>query len=395
MKKSMKKIFAFALAISTVMTTAVSLGSVAYAENKANIRVETIDVSATEGYTVTEKTGYKPYIVNYYLSNFGMDQTVDEKELALAAVSFNFTVSDNSKIEQTSWTPVARSGKKKAANGQYGDPTVFGDPQIMTYDSDTNKVVFSWYGNQIDPYDWDKEDGNEEKLLVSNIVYVAETSSVTLTYIIANIELCEYDGELDSILKTYTTKDGTAAFSTSSITLGDSKKLVTGITVAANDMTVGDADQALTVTVTPDDATDKSYTLTSSNTDAATIVDGKIHAVAAGTTTIKATANDGSNVSGETTITISAKAEEKPSITIGDRAANSTGTGKAYAWLMIVKNFDEGYTYTGKITDSEKSKDLSFDFSGVTGNADVSRIVILKDSKSATTDPTFTATATK
>ncbi len=84
-----------------------------------------------------------------------------------------------------------------------------------------------------------------------------------------------------------------------------------------------------------------------------------------------------------------------PEVTVGERAdSTTTGKDKAFAWLMTIKHFDADWTYTGQFVSGGESRDLSFDFSGVTGEADVNRIVILHDYH-GTIDPTFTATATK
>ena len=59
--------------------------------------------------------------------------------------------------------------------------------------------------------------------------------------------------------------------------------------------TVGDAAVTLTATVTPDDATDKTVKWTSSNESVATVADGVVTFVAAGTATITATAPNGTD----------------------------------------------------------------------------------------------------
>ncbi len=67
------------------------------------------------------------------------------------------------------------------------------------------------------------------------------------------------------------------------------------------------ATETLSVTaVTPAEATDKTYTWSSDAESVATVdADGKVTAVAAGTAHIRATANDGSGVYGECTVTVS------------------------------------------------------------------------------------------
>ena len=70
-------------------------------------------------------------------------------------------------------------------------------------------------------------------------------------------------------------------------------------------MAVGDADVTLKAEVTPADATDKKVTWSSSAPAVATIDEtGKVHAVAAGTTTIKATTANGKEASIELTVNL-------------------------------------------------------------------------------------------
>ena len=72
---------------------------------------------------------------------------------------------------------------------------------------------------------------------------------------------------------------------------------VTGVSVSPEtlEMKVGDADQQLTATVSPDNAANKNVTWTSSDETVATVDStGKVHAVGAGTATITVTTEDGS-----------------------------------------------------------------------------------------------------
>ena len=90
-----------------------------------------------------------------------------------------------------------------------------------------------------------------------------------------------------------------------------SSVLVTAITLNKTATTIykvnGTATETLSVTaVAPDEATDKTYTWSSDNEAAATVdASGVVTAVADGTAHIRATANDGSGVYGECTVTVS------------------------------------------------------------------------------------------
>ncbi|MBQ8099742.1 MAG: Ig domain-containing protein [Paludibacteraceae bacterium] len=80
-------------------------------------------------------------------------------------------------------------------------------------------------------------------------------------------------------------------------TIGDAATAVTGVTLSQSEaaMTVGGDALTLTATVAPDDATDKTVTWTSSDPTVATVADGVVTAVAAGTATITATATNGND----------------------------------------------------------------------------------------------------
>ena len=81
---------------------------------------------------------------------------------------------------------------------------------------------------------------------------------------------------------------------------------VTSVTLPPTEasMTVGGETLTLTPTVLPDNATDKTVTWTTSDESVATVADGVVTAVAAGTATITATANDGSGVTATCAVTV-------------------------------------------------------------------------------------------
>lgn len=87
------------------------------------------------------------------------------------------------------------------------------------------------------------------------------------------------------------------------------KILVTKITLdsTSETLTVGD-DTTLIATVTPNDAFDTSVQWSTNNANVATVTDGTVTAVAAGTAEITATAKDGSGVKATCRVTVLAKA---------------------------------------------------------------------------------------
>ncbi len=107
---------------------------------------------------------------------------------------------------------------------------------------------------------------------------------------------------------TATTHNGKTATCVVTVT-PPAKTYVTSITVAPATLTLtaGDVSEALTVTVLPEDAADKTYTWASDNEEVATVADGIVTAVAKGTANITATANDGSGKVGTCVVTVNPK----------------------------------------------------------------------------------------
>lgn len=137
---------------------------------------------------------------------------------------------------------------------------------------------------------------------------------------------------------------------------------VTGVTLSSTtlDLTVGGATGSLTATVNPDNATNSNVTWTSDKTAVATVVDGTVTAVSAGTAKITVTTAYG-NKTAECTVTV------KPSITIagGDSitvgatsnltATVNGGTGASignYTWSIAAKDGGTAPTISNTNTSS-------------------------------------------
>ena len=128
-------------------------------------------------------------------------------------------------------------------------------------------------------------------------------------------------------------------------------------------MAVGDADVTLKAEVTPADATDKKVTWSSSAPAVATIDEtGKVHAVAAGTTTIKATTANGKEASIELTVNL-------PKATVTTAPTAKTGI-KAFENAAIINaGVASGGTMMYKVTTTNTKPTTTDGFSATVPTA--------------------------
>ncbi|MGN1052184.1 MAG: Ig domain-containing protein [Candidatus Scatosoma sp.] len=119
------------------------------------------------------------------------------------------------------------------------------------------------------------------------------------------------------------------------------KVAVESVTLNKTELTLEiGGEETLTATVTPDNATEKTVAWSSDNTDVATVANGKVTAVAAGTATVTATA-DGKSAT--------------CSVTVNVPAPKTEVTAEQWAQIMesvdnfTFTNFNDEYSVTGKI----------------------------------------------
>lgn len=143
-------------------------------------------------------------------------------------------------------------------------------------------------------------DGEGSTLIVKGIPELEAGNSYTF-----NLEVGKNRIEVASVTvqdwTTGETLDGGQA------TEGSAATLVTAITLnkTATTISAGNTETLSVTSVLPEEATDKTYTWKTSDASKATVdQDGKVTAVAAGTVTIYAEANDGSGVKGNCTVTV-------------------------------------------------------------------------------------------
>ncbi len=153
---------------------------------------------------------------------------------------------------------------------------------------------------------------------------------------------------------TATTADGTNLSAQCEVTVAIPVP-VTGITLSQSALSFNAANQTatLTATVTPENATNKSVTWTSSNTNVATVSStGVVTAIADGTATITATTADGTNLSATCEVTVAipvpATGITLSQSTLSFNAANQTATLTATVTPANATN--KGVTWTSSNT---------------------------------------------
>ena len=147
---------------------------------------------------------------------------------------------------------------------------------------------------------------------------------------------------------TFTAKVESASVPVTAITLN---KTETSIKVGST--------ETLSVTaVAPDNATDKTYTWKTSDASKATVdQDGKVTAVAAGTVTIYAEANDGSDVKGNCTVTVT-----PATITVTWNNSDISGYGTSFSKDGVTMNV------TGELCDFMDKNFSGGTFTSTVGN---------------------------
>ena len=162
----------------------------------------------------------------------------------------------------------------------------------------------------------------------------------------------------------------------------------TGVTLSANALTftVGDAAQTLTATVAPEGATNKAVTWESSNTEVATVVDGVVTPVAAGTATITVTTTDGS-FTATCTVTVSNPVVAVTGVTLDEETLSLTAGGETATLTATVA--PEGATNKAVTWESSNTEVATVVDGVVTPVAAGTATITV-----TTTDGSFTATCT-
>ena len=136
--------------------------------------------------------------------------------------------------------------------------------------------------------------------------------------------------------------DGTKS-GTCTVTVTDSTVHVTGVSLNKNSTVLNiDGNETLTATVSPNNATNKDVTWSSSNTSVATVSNGTISAKATGSSIITVTTVDGSYTA---TCTVTVNAPNTQTLTITRGSFSDSG---GYAWYTWTQATSDSVSISGK-----------------------------------------------
>lgn len=142
---------------------------------------------------------------------------------------------------------------------------------------------------------------------------------------------------------TATSQQDSTKSGTCSVSVSDSTVHVTGVTLNKNSTTIAVGNnETLTATVSPNNATNKNVTWTSSNTSVATVDNGTVTGVAAGNVTITVTTVDGSKIA---TCTVTVQSVQSQTLIITRSSFSNSG---GYAWYTWAQNTSDSVSVSGK-----------------------------------------------
>ena len=250
-------------------------------------------------------------------------------------------------------------------------------------------AVVAVTGVTLNKSDLSLESGASETLTATVAPADATNKKVTWKSSDAAVATVDANGKVTGVKAgeatiTVTTEDG-GKTATCKVTV--KPNLVSEITLAALAIYVGES-KAITATVKPDDATNKTLTWKSSDETVATVdATGKVTGKKIGTATITATAQDGSGVSGSCTVTVLSPVKK---VTVTP-ATMTLGQNESYTLKATVEVFGSG-TDTGVTWTSSDTTIATVDATGkVTATDKVGTVTITATSKA---DPAKKGTCT-
>jgi transglutaminase/protease-like cytokinesis protein 3 len=184
---------------------------------------------------------------------------------------------------------------------------------------------------------------------------------------------------------------------TAAYTISDSGTVpVSGVSLDKTTLTLTTGNtETLTATVAPNNATNKTVSWSSSNSSVATVSNGTVSAVAAGTATITVTTTDGAKTA-ICTVTVTAATGSgnitiaQPGISDADLTFSGTSPYSGTFTVSVTKDFDS-YTWyiDGIVQPSATEKNLTVNAATLTNGGHSVRLTVVKNSVSYSAQTTF------
>jgi len=196
---------------------------------------------------------------------------------------------------------------------------------------------------------------------LGSTVLPENATNKTVTWASSNVAVATVDssGVVDAISAgtstiTATANDGSGKVGSCLVTVREPVVLVSSISLSSNNLTLDvGGNSILIATILPENATDKTYNWSSSNTAVATVSSaGVVDAISAGTATITATANDGSGITSSCTVTVNVPIVLVSSINLSSSSLSLyVGDTSTLSATVLPENAtDKTYTWTSSNT---------------------------------------------
>lgn len=287
-------------ALTDISTTSTKYGTLyTFADGEVSDDKSTITLQNKDVEELTVETGYNS-------SGFSFKGTADISSNYLTWTSGNSLNKASTKSANTSWTITASNGTLTIANNSTSTRLIrFNSDRFACYTSNTGTLAqlykkaanVSVTGVSVTPTSVTLGVGATQQLTPTITPNNATDKAVTYSTSASGVATVSSTGLITaasagSATITVTTHDGSFT-ATCSVTV-TAPIAVTGVSLNKPSTTIeAGQTETLTATVTPANASNKSVTWTTSDSDVATVAGGVVTAKAAGTATITATTVDG------------------------------------------------------------------------------------------------------
>ena len=257
--------------------------------------------------------------VVYKVTGVTLSETILTLEVGGTATLTATVEPDEASNKNVTWSSDNQNVATVDQNGEVtaesaGDATIKVTTEDGEFEATCSVTVNAAANVQVESVSLDKtelslEVGGEETLTATVAPTNATNKNVTWSSSNSAVATVDQNGNVEAVgagtaIITVTTADG-GKTATCAVTVTAATVPVTGVTLnkTSTSLYVGDT-ETLTATVEPSDATNKTVTWSTSDASIATVTDGVVTAVSAGTATITVTTEDGGFTAG-CTVTVS------------------------------------------------------------------------------------------